>query len=91
MNYAGKFADEISYQVKIKKLYPDVQIPKYAHEGDAGFDLIAHNFKEVWGTQDHVGEPSYLKCTEDITMIRLLPHYRVLIGMSYALEIPRGL
>jgi len=27
--------------VKIKKLHPDAVIPQYAHEGDAGFDLVA--------------------------------------------------
>lgn len=27
--------------VKIKRLHPDAVIPTYAHEGDAGFDLIA--------------------------------------------------
>src|SRR5208337_678568 len=28
-------------QVKWVKITPDVQIPSYAHEGDAGFDLAA--------------------------------------------------
>lgn len=28
-------------KVKIKKLHPDAAIPKYAHEGDSGFDLVA--------------------------------------------------
>ena len=27
--------------VKIKRLHPDAVIPRYAHEGDAGFDLVA--------------------------------------------------
>lgn len=27
--------------VKIMRLYPDAVIPRYAHEGDAGFDLVA--------------------------------------------------
>lgn len=27
--------------VKIKRLHPDAVIPQYAHEGDAGFDLVA--------------------------------------------------
>lgn len=26
-------------RIKIKKVHPDAQIPKYAHEGDAGLDL----------------------------------------------------
>ena len=28
-------------EVKIKKLHPDAVIPKYAHYGDAGLDLVA--------------------------------------------------
>ena len=28
--------------VKIKKLKPDAVLPKYAHEGDAGFDLYSN-------------------------------------------------
>ena len=26
-------------KIKIKRIHPDAQIPKYAHEGDAGLDL----------------------------------------------------
>ncbi len=28
-------------QIKIKKLHPDVQLPSYAHPGDAGLDLFS--------------------------------------------------
>jgi len=28
-------------KVKIKKLHPEAEIPKYAHIGDSGFDLVA--------------------------------------------------
>lgn len=28
-------------QVKIKRLHPDAKIPQKAHQGDAGFDLVA--------------------------------------------------
>jgi dUTP pyrophosphatase len=31
----------MSIKVKVKKLHPDAVIPHYAHEGDAGFDLVA--------------------------------------------------
>lgn len=39
--------------VKVKKLHPDAVIPKYAHEGDAGFDLVA--------VEDTVIEPGETK------------------------------
>lgn len=29
-------------KIKIKKLHPDAVIPQYAHDGDAGFDLVAN-------------------------------------------------
>ena len=32
-------------KVKIKKLHPDAVIPKYAHKGDAGLDLVATSMK----------------------------------------------
>ena len=35
-------------EIQFKKLYPDVQIPAYATIGSAGFDLVAHNFKEYY-------------------------------------------
>ena len=28
-------------KIKIKKISPDAQIPKYSHEGDAGMDLVS--------------------------------------------------
>jgi len=28
-------------KIKIKKLHPDAKIPSYAHEGDAGMDVVA--------------------------------------------------
>lgn len=28
-------------KIKIKKLHPDARIPKYAHPGDAGMDVVA--------------------------------------------------
>jgi len=29
------------FKLKIKRIHPDATIPKYAHEGDAGFDLCS--------------------------------------------------
>jgi dUTP pyrophosphatase len=33
-------------EVKIKKLHSDAKIPEYAHEGDAGMDLVATSKEE---------------------------------------------
>lgn len=42
-------------KVKFKKLYPDTQLPKQAHPGDAGMDLFAYT------TNSHFGDVAYLK------------------------------
>lgn len=34
-------------QLKVKKTHPDAQIPKYAYEGDAGFDLASIEQVEI--------------------------------------------
>jgi dUTP pyrophosphatase len=34
-------------KIKIKKIHPDAQIPKYAHEGDAGMDLYINEPVEL--------------------------------------------
>ena len=34
-------------KIKIKKIHPDAQIPKYAHQGDAGMDLYINESVEL--------------------------------------------
>ena len=41
-------------EVKIKKLYGDAVIPAYAHETDAGMDLVAINYKYDETTDCHI-------------------------------------
>lgn len=36
-------------QVQIKRLYPDAEMPTYAHESDAGIDLYAHSMTKQDG------------------------------------------
>jgi len=38
-------------QLKVKKTHPDAQIPKYAYEGDAGFDLASIEQVEIQSGQ----------------------------------------
>ena len=37
----------MNLEIKIKKIHPDAVIPKYAHVGDAGMDVIAVSKKET--------------------------------------------
>jgi len=41
-------------KIKLKKLYPDVTLPKYGHPGDAGLDLFSRETKEILPGERHV-------------------------------------
>jgi dUTP pyrophosphatase len=55
--------------VKIKRLHPDAVIPKYAHEGDAGFDLVA--------VEDTIIEPGETKLVRTGLAFELPPGYEI--------------
>jgi dUTP pyrophosphatase len=55
--------------VKIKRLHPDAVIPKYAHEFDAGFDLVA--------IEDTIIEPGETKLVRTGLAISLPPGYEL--------------
>ncbi|WP_416045901.1 dUTP diphosphatase [Priestia megaterium] len=57
--------------VKIKRLSEDAVIPKYAHEGDAGFDLVA--------AEDVIIEPGETKIIPTGLAIALPPGYEAQI------------
>lgn len=44
----------IHMKVKIKKLFPDVTIPEYAHPGDAGFDVFSREDVIVNPNERHI-------------------------------------
>jgi len=79
--------------IKFKKLYPDMELPQYATDGSAGFDIKAMNFKRIYDSED-IGDP--LQQGVDFypdTMpqeIQLKPFSRVLIGTGFELAIPKG-
>lgn len=41
-------------EVKIKKLVPEAVIPAYAHDTDAGLDLVATSYEYKYGIRCHV-------------------------------------
>jgi dUTP pyrophosphatase len=55
--------------VKIKRLHPDAVIPQYAHEFDAGFDLVA--------AEDVIIEPGETKLVRTGLAISLPPNYEL--------------
>jgi dUTP pyrophosphatase len=61
--------DTMKVNVKIKRLHPDAVIPKYAHEFDAGFDLVA--------VEDVIIEPGETKLVRTGLAISLPPGYEL--------------
>jgi dUTP pyrophosphatase len=57
--------------VKIKRLHPDAVIPQYAHEFDAGFDLVA--------VEDTIIEPGETKLVRTGLAMSLPPGYELQI------------
>jgi dUTP pyrophosphatase len=63
--------DTMKVNVKIKRLHPDAVIPKYAHEFDAGFDLVA--------IEDTIIEPGETKLVRTGLAMSLPPNYELQI------------
>lgn len=72
-------------QVGIKKLYPDVVVPEYKHDGDACCDIRAYRVvKMVNDMGVEIDVPS------DFESITLYQGYSVRIGTGFKLNIPEG-
>jgi dUTP pyrophosphatase len=59
----------MTISVKIKRLHPDAVIPRYAHEGDSGFDLVA--------VEDVIIEPGETKLVRTGLAFELPPGYEI--------------
>ncbi|MEK4178539.1 deoxyuridine 5'-triphosphate nucleotidohydrolase [Aeribacillus sp. FSL K6-1121] len=59
----------MTINVKIKRLHPDAVIPRYAHEGDSGFDLVA--------IEDTIIEPGETKLVRTGLAFELPPGYEI--------------
>lgn len=71
--------------IQIRKIFGDAKLPQYATEGSAGMDLVADNFKKLYGFHVHNDFDM-----EEATQIDLFPRQRVLIGTGVAIAIPEG-
>mgnify|MGYP002532157838 FL=1 len=72
-------------QVGIKKLYPDVEIPEYKHEGDACCDIRAYRVVKMINDMGiEIEVPS------DFESITLYQGYSVRIGTGFKLNISSG-
>lgn len=74
-----------AHTVGIKKLYPDVHIPEYKHEGDACCDIRAYRVVKMMNDMGvEVDVP------EDFESITLYQGYSVRIGTGFKLDLPEG-
>lgn len=72
--------------VELVKLFPDVEIPEYATEGSAGFDLKAHSFKAYYNSRS-VDQQNASKVVG--TTVLIAPHSRLLCGTGLKAKIPQ--
>jgi len=73
--------------VLFKRLFEGVKLPRYASEGDAGFDLPVHNIKKVYGVSSDDAE--YYPGIQPDSVI-LYRGMRVLVGCGFAIKLPEG-
>ncbi len=76
------YKDEV--QVGILKLFPDVNIPEYRHEGDACADVRAHNIVKL------IRNDVKTDISGDFSEITIYPGDRVRIGTGFKLDVPDG-
>lgn len=67
--HAHKIAEINDIKVKIKRTHPDATLPRYAHDGDAGFDLVA--------VEDVIIEPGETKLVRTGLAVELPPGYEL--------------
>lgn len=78
-------------KVRVKVRTVDgTQVPLYASEGAAGFDLVGTSFKQLFNGKKQVDLTQNLKHSTSKGYINLRPAERVLIGTGLYMEIPEG-
>lgn len=70
--------------LKVKKLYPDAQLPSRANPTDSGADIFVHHFEKSYTM---MGEDSLCMQHKDFT---LCPFDRVLIGTGISVAVDPG-
>lgn len=76
--------------IRFKKMFDNVELPKYATAGSAGFDIIVNNFRSLHTSPDGQTKTGEVKFNLNVDEVRLYPGQRLLIGAGYAVAIPEN-
>jgi dUTP pyrophosphatase len=77
--------------IQVMKIFGDVELPRYATAGSAGFDLKAHNFKKVSRAYNPPSsDTDLIAIPEGTEVIELRPGCRILIGTGLKVALPVG-
>lgn len=76
--------------IDVKKKHAGVELPFFASEGAAGFDLIADSFLKLYKGSEEVSLTDNLKFSIQQGYIVLRPLERVLVGTGLFMAIPKG-
>lgn len=72
-------------EVKIEKMYPDVELPEYKHDDDSGMDVKAY-FSDEWVKKNHLVEDEL-----NIHRFHTIPGgVRTIIPTGIKVAIPNG-
>lgn len=82
MNRKDKYKERV--KVGIFKMYPDVIIPEYKHEGDACVDIRAHNIVKL------IRDNADTEISGDFSEITIYSGDRIRIGTGFKLDVPDG-
>tara|TARA_R110002096_G_scaffold126982_3_gene274361 strand:- start:26696 stop:27202 length:507 start_codon:yes stop_codon:yes gene_type:complete len=76
--------------ILVKKVIPDVQLPSYATEGSAGFDLKAMRIMALYQGTKKVDLTEKMNRSIERGIITLRPGERALFGTGLSFTIPQG-
>ena len=76
--------------ILVKKVIPNVELPQYATEGSAGFDLKAMRIMALYQGTKKVDLTEKMNRSIERGMITLRPGERALFGTGLSFDIPQG-
>ena len=76
--------------IKIRKIIPDVEVPRFATSGSAGFDLKAMRIMALYQGTKKIDLTEKMNRSIERGIVTLRPGERALFGTGLAFSIPKG-